>query len=223
MKNILRLFAESPFEPLHQHRLKVRECVAQLHPLFEANLAGDTDEQNRITELISTLEKEADRIKVEIRRILPKGIFLPVNREDLLRYLKIQDDIADAVEDITVLLKIKELSAPLALTEEILKYLDCVLKVCKLADEATDQLRPLLDAGFKGADITRLIELVDKTEIAEREADNAGLSIARILFMYEDEMRTTDIFLWFRIFDLIGDIADYSEKTSELLRNMVSR
>lgn len=223
MKNVLRLFAESPFEPLHQHRLKVRECVALLNPLFEASLAGNVEEQDRITEKIAASEKEADRIKVEIRRILPKGIFLPVNREDLLRYLKIQDDIADAVEDITVLLKVKELSAPLALTEEIIKYIDCVLNVCKIADEATDHLRPLLDAGFKGGDIRKMINLVDKTEIAEREADNVGLNIARVLFMYEDEMRPTDIFLWFRIFDLIGDIADYAEKTSELLRNMVSR
>lgn len=223
MPNILGLFSKSPFEPLNEHRLKVRECVDLLKPLFEAAFSDDQEEQDRLSTAISKAEHDADRIKVEIRRILPKGIFLPVNREDLLRYLKIQDDIADAVEDVTVLLSMKHLSAPLALTEQIVRLIDFVLDVCDLADAATDQLRPLVETGFKGEGIAELMRLVEQTEAAERRADNASLDLAKTLFMLEDEMRSTDIFLWFRIFDTIGSIADYAEKSAEWLRNMATR
>lgn len=223
MTHILNLFSKSPFEPLYEHRQKVRECVDLLKPLFEVTLAGNEDEQKRISSAIAKAEREADDVKIEIRRILPKGIFLPVNREDLLRYLKIQDDMADAVEDVTVLLSMKELAAPLALVEQIMRFIDCVLDVCDLADEATDHLRPLVAAGFKGEGVKQVIKLVEKTEDAERRADNISLELARTLFKFEDEIRATDIFLWFRIFDLLGDIADHAEKTGEWLRNMVTR
>ncbi len=223
MANILNLFTKSPFEPLYEHRAKVRECVDMLKPLFQAALSGNTGEQERISAAIIKSEHEADIIKTKIRQILPKGIFLPVNREDLLRYLKIQDDIADGVEDVMVLLNMKELSAPLALAEEIIRFIDCVLHVCDLAEEATDHLKSLVETGFRGEGIQEVITLVDKTELAERKADNASLALAKTLFMVEDEMKATDVFLWFRIFDMVGDIADHANKTGEWLRNMVTR
>ncbi|MDP8228490.1 MAG: TIGR00153 family protein [Candidatus Electryoneaceae bacterium] len=223
MPNILGLFSKSPFEPLYEHRAKVRECVDLLKPLFEAVFSDHQEEQDRISADIAKAEHDADIFKVEIRRILPKGIFLPVNREDLLRYLKIQDDIADAVEDIMVLLSMKHITAPLALTEQIIRFIDVVLDVCDLADEATDQLRMLVETGFKGEGASEVMRLVEQTEEAERRADNASLDLAKTLFMVEDEMRPTDVFLWFRIFDTIGDIADHAEKSAEWLRNMATR
>ncbi len=223
MASVLTLFSKSPFEPLYKHRDKARECVDFLKPLFEAVFSGDDEAQVRITDAISKSEREADLLKVEIRRILPKGIFLPVNREDLLRYLKIQDNIADTVEDITVLLSMKELSAPVGLVEQTMDFIDCVLDVCDLADNATNHLKPLVAAGFKGDDVSYVINLAEQTELAERKADVKSLELARTLFKFEDEMKATDIFIWFKIFDLIGKIADHAEKTGEWLRNMVTR
>ncbi len=223
MTHILNLFRKSPFEPLFEHRLKVRECVDQVKPLFQAVFAGDREEQKRLSDCITAAEREADDLKVEIRRIIPKGIFLPVNREDLLRYLKIQDDLADAVEDITVLLLVKQLTVPPELSADIISFVETVLEVCYLADEATDRLRPLVNAGFKGEDVQVVMELVEKAEEAERCADKAGLALAQKLFTFEDRMKPTDVLLWFRIFDLVGNLADFAEKTGELLRNMLAR
>lgn len=223
MSKILSLFSQSPFEPLYEHRLKVRECVGLVKPLFEAVLSGNRKEQKTISAQIARAEKEADKIKIQMRRILPKGIFLPVNREDLLRYLKIQDDLADAIEDISVLLSMKDLSAPETLSEQLLTFIDCVLNVCYLADETTDHLKPLVDSGFKGDDVQKILDLVEKGKEAERRADDASLALAQLLFTFEDQMKPTDIFLWFRIFDVIGDLADYAENTGEWLRNMLTR
>ncbi len=223
MKHILDLFHKSPFEPLYEHRLKVRDCTDLVKPLFEAIFAEDTEKQQELSKRIYEAEKEADLLKVKIRRIIPKGIFLAVNREDLLRYLKIQDDLADAVEDIAVITSLKPLATPPALRDEILSFVDTVLNVCMLADEATDHLKPLVEAGFKGEDTATLHELVEKAEEAEREADLAGLEVAKKLFKHEDEMKATDVMLWFRVLDLVGDLADYAEKTSEWLHNMLNK
>jgi len=223
MTHILNLFRNSPFDPLYKHGEKVTECTDLVKPLFEAIISGDTKEQKILSKRICDAEKEADLLKTEIRRIMPKGIFLPVNREDLLRYLKIQDDLADTVEDIAVLSSVKSLSIPPDLSDIILEYVDTVLNVCKLADEATDHLKPLVEAGFRGDDFTDVLELAEKAEAAEHDADDAGLEVARKLFSHEDEMKTTDVMLWFRILDLLGDLADYADKTGEWLRNMLEK
>ncbi|MCF7811229.1 TIGR00153 family protein [bacterium] len=223
MTHILNLFRNSPFDPLYKHGKKVKECTDLVRPLFEAILNGNAEEQEKLSTRICDAEHEADLLKTEIRRIMPKGIFLPVNREDLLRYLKIQDDLADTVEDIAILSSMKKLSAPSELGEIILEYVDIVLNVCKLADEATNHLKPLVEAGFRGDNFVEVLELAEKAEAAEHDADDEGLKVARMLFAFEDEMKATDVMLWFQILDLLGHLADYADKTGEWLRNMLEK
>jgi len=223
MTHILNMFRNSPFDPLYKHGKKVKECTDLVKPLFEAILSGDAKKQKILSKRICNAEKAADLLKTEIRRIMPKGIFLPVNREDLLRYLKIQDDLADTVEDMAIISSMKSLETPPELRGVILTYVDTVLNVCKLADEATDHLKPLVEAGFKGENFNEVLELAEKAEAAEHDADDAGLKVARMLFSHEDEMKATDVMLWFRILDLLGDLADYADKTGEWLRNMLEK
>ena len=223
MPNILSLFRKSPFEPLYEHRLKVNECVDQLKPLFNAVFEGDSRKQQSISTRISDLESEADKIKTEIRVIIPKGVFLPVNREDLMRYLKLQDNLADTVEDISLILGLKKLYAPPELAKEILIFIDAVLVVYSIGNDATKNLALLAVSGFKGTEVENVMKLVENSEAAERNSDKVGLTLARKLFTFENEMKPTDLFLWFRIFDLIGDLADDSDNTTAWLRNMLSR
>ena len=223
MTRILDLFRRSPFDPLYQHGELVSECTNLVKPLFESIFNDNEEEQRALTKRISEAERQADMLKMEIRRIMPKAIFLPVNREDLLRYLKIQDDLADTVEDIALIASLKKLASPPRLKADILAYLDTVLKVCKLADEATDHLKPLVDAGFKGEDIADVLEIAEKAEEAEHQADIEGLQVARTLFELEDEMKPSDLIIWFRVLKLVGRLADYADKTGEWLRNMLAR
>ena len=53
-----------------------------------------------------------DKIKDDIRQHLPKSIFLPVDKRDFMHLLSAQDDIADAVEDLAVLVRIKKVNVP---------------------------------------------------------------------------------------------------------------
>jgi len=223
MTSILDLFRKSPFGPLHEHMLKVKECIGLLRPLFEAAVEGDREKQAEITKKISKVEHEADLIKTEIRRTVPKGIFLPVQREDLLGFLKLQDDIADSIEDSAVLLSMKDLAVPRELGEQILIHVDKVLAVCNLTDKATDRLQGLVEAGFGGTEAGTVVDIVEQAEHAEWEADKQGLELAKSLFSLEGEISPVDIFLWFRIFFVLGKIANHAEKTGDRLRRMLHR
>ncbi len=216
------LFRKSPFGPLHSHMAKVRECMTLLKPLFVAAL----DEQNEtkteeIVKQISKLEHQADEIKNEIRQTLPSGLFLPVNREDLLAYLKLQDDIADSVEDVSLLLTLKRLTIPKSLHDDLFAFIDKVVEVCHLCGKAEEEFERLVAAAFGEAEKRKVHELAGKAEFAEWEADKAQMALAKRLLAMEQEMSPIDIFLWFRIFGELGRVANHAEKTGDMLRRLL--
>src|SRR5271163_2307188 len=97
--SILNLFGRSPIGPLEEHMGKVHACVKQLLPFFEAVLAQQWQEVETIKLQISQLENEADAMKRDLRIHLPKGLFMPVARSDLLELLSVQDRLANKAKD----------------------------------------------------------------------------------------------------------------------------
>ena len=123
MSIISKLFGKSPFEPLYQHMVKVKECVDLVRPLMDAVLQGEAKKIKEIAKKIFKAEHDADMVKKDIRSHLPKSIFLPVARGDLLRFLKEQDNIADSAEDLEVLLTLRKTTVPEELKEAITTFI----------------------------------------------------------------------------------------------------
>ena len=119
MGRIAALFQESPFEPLLHHYDKVHHCVDLIRPMLEAVRTEDYDRLEQLVEEVFHTEHEADLIKDQIRQEIPRNFFLPVYRGDLLGYLKLQDDVADAVEDMAYLLTMKRLKLPPELADGV--------------------------------------------------------------------------------------------------------
>jgi len=90
MINLSSMFAKSPFKPLRDHMDKVVESVAPLKDFFDALHQGNYSKVEEIQQQISLAEEEADRIKNEVRNHLPRNIFMPINRRDLLEMLDMQ-------------------------------------------------------------------------------------------------------------------------------------
>ena len=99
-----KLFGRSPFRPIQEHMEVVHECVETVLPLFEALRDRDRAALLRHKQQICELENRSDELKNDIRSHLPKSLFMPVDRRDLLDLLNAQDSIADACQDIAELL-----------------------------------------------------------------------------------------------------------------------
>jgi len=83
-----RLFGRSPVKPLQTHMDKVLICVQELIPFFEAVIADDAAAAKAAQKIISKLEKDADKLKKDLRLHLPTGMMMPVSRSDLLDILR---------------------------------------------------------------------------------------------------------------------------------------
>ena len=112
MSGLLNVFSESPFKKLASHIGYIEECSQLLDSLFAAYFNNEAEKVDEISKSISKKEHEADKVKNEIRNRLPKSLFLPVDRGDLLTFLHLQDNIADAMQDVSVLMSLKVYPLP---------------------------------------------------------------------------------------------------------------
>jgi len=223
MRTWIKILAKSPFGRLGEHMIRVHECVVLIKPLFQAMLKGDYEEVGKITEQISKLEHKADVIKNEIRSHLPKSIFLPVDRGDVLKFLRQQDAIADAVEDVSVLLTLKRLPVPEEIKGDIMILVDRVLDTCDSLIRVTGEISNLMESTFSGPEADRVLQLIDEVGNKEWEADKAQIAVAKKMLSLEDSVDPVSIYMWMKVFENLGEIANHAENTADGIRMMMAK
>ena len=223
MRSILSMFSKSPFKPLASHMDKVRTCVDQIHPLFKALGKGNYDEVGKISELIVRLEHEADMIKDDIRTHMRQTVFLPVDKKDFMHLLSAQDDIADAVEDLAVLLRIKNLDTPEEIKSSLHELVNHVVDTAHMGCDLISELEALLEASFGGAEAEKVEKATQQLGTAEWEADRKQFKLAQRLFKLGNDLGPADLLLWNEVIKKLGAVADKTEQIGKTLRVFLSQ
>jgi len=223
MRSLLSLFAKSPFKGLSAHMEKGRECYKLLRPLFEAAFAEDHDKVDEIFRKIHELEHEADILKDDIRSALPKSLFLPVDRRDLLNVLAAQDSVPDTVEDIGMLVRIRQTQYPEWLQPHVLALLDAALAVCDSTVRIVAELDLLLEVSFGGPEAERVMAMIQENGFLEHAADKLGFLLARSLYEHESELSPVDIMMLNDISRALGGLANAAESVAKHYRLFVAK
>ena len=217
------LFGRSPFKPMQEHMRTVKKCSAQVSKLFEALCEGDQKKVEAVKERIFALENEADEIKNELRSHLPKSLFMPVDRRDLLEVLDLQDNIADTAQDIAGLVVARKMEVAKGMRQPLLNLVQRCVDACDQAARIIERLDELVETGFRGPDAESVIEMVDQLNSIESDTDQMGLELVQTLFAHEDDMNPVSVVFWHNLIEMIGELADYSEKVGNRLRLLLAR
>ena len=220
---IASLFGTSPFKPMKQHMGVVNDCVAEVPALFDALIAGDKAGVERAKEAIFEKEHAADILKNEIRGHLPKSLFMPVDRRDLLEVLAMQDSIADTAQDIAGLLVERDMTVPADMADTLRTFVQRCVDACVEAKRVINELDELVETGFRGREANTVEEMVNKINAIEDETDKLGMDLSRVLFKQEDSMGAVSVIFWYQLLQWIGDLADYAEKVGDRLRLLIAR
>ncbi len=218
-----RLFAQSPFTALQSHMRVVVECAREVQPLFDALIEGDQDLVLAIKDRIFEKEAEADQLKHELRQNLPKSLFMPVDRRDLLEVLLLQDTIANVAQDIAGLLIERKMSIPEFLVEPLVELTARCIETVEHAAKVIEELDELLAIGFRGREVDRVDVMLTQLNEIEDETDVLGIALASALFDHEDELKPVSVMMWYQIIEWIGDLADYAEKVGDNLRLLIAK
>jgi uncharacterized protein len=217
MLTILNLFGRSPFAPLKSHMESVLHCVHKLRPLFEAVEAEDGDAVERIALEISEQEHLADLTKNDIRNHLPKSLFLPIDRGNLLKILSIQDSIADAAEDVAIVATLKHLQLLPTFKADFYLFLDKNIEAFNGVHQIIYEMNDLLESSFGGLEAERVKSMVDDVSFKEHEVDLIQRQLLR-KFYREENMPCSSFIQWQKVFEALGAISNLSENLAETVR-----
>ncbi len=220
---IAALFGKSPFQPLQQHMRVATECAAQVPVLFRALIAGDDAALEACKERIFAKEAEADALQNDLRNHLPKSLFMPVDRRDLLEVLGMQDAIADTAQDIAGLLVERKMLVPPDMAEPLMKLVERCVDACEQAHKIIEELDELVEMGFGGREAAQVEAMVNELSRIEGETDRIGMELSRRLFAQEESMKPVSVMFWYQLIQWIGDLADYAEKVGDRLRLLIAR
>lgn len=223
MSNIFNMFGPSPIGPIEEHMRKVNLCAKQLYPFFEAVLMQDWNTANTFKEKIIQIEKEADRIKRDLRLHLPTGLFLPVSRTDLLELLSAQDRIANKAEDIARLITSRQMVIPESLSSILLSFLHHCLDASKQACKAINELDELLETGFRGSEVKIVEEMILQLDKIEHDCDDQLAEIRHQIFEIEKQIPPIEVFFLYKLVQWIGDLADHAQTVGGRLQILIAR
>lgn len=224
MSNMLAsIFGASPVKPLEKHISLAYDCAKKLRVLFAAAVDGDWGAAEDAYKDIERLEHEADGLKKEIRLHLPKSLFMPVPRQDLLELLLVQDKIANRSRDVAGIVVTRKLEIPEQLTGEFLEFVDRVIDAAKQARKSVHELDELYTTGFRGAEAELVEGMIEELDRIETDTDERQVSLNRNLFEIEDSMNPVHAMFMYRTIELTGDIADMAERVGRRLEMLLSR
>jgi len=219
---LVNIFGTSPVQPLEKHVNIAYQCTKQLIPFFEAAIAGDWDKAKEHRAAVEQYEHEADNVKKEIRKHLPKSLFMPVPREDLLELLLVQDKMANRAKDVSGLVLGRKMRIPEAIASDFMLFVQRNVDAAKQARKSVRELDELFTTGFRGAEADLVEALVEELDRIETETDQLQADLRAAVFRIENQLDPVTVVFLYRVIELTGEIADMAERVGRRLELLLS-
>lgn len=217
----ISMFMTSPFEGLQEHAEKVKECAWTFQQAMECHVADRCQRFEELREEIIKMESQADAIKRRIRGHIPMGTMMPVDKFQLFMYLREQDAVLDAVEDVLDWLSYrKDPGIPKELEKDFLLLVDAVIDPI---DELSKMVKEAREYFKNYSDEQRVVvkDIIRKLRKQEHEADKAEDVVKQKALNLKTDPVT--VFHMVRLAEIIGSIADHAENAGDMMRAMIAR
>ncbi len=217
------LLRGSPFKPIQEHMKIVFSCVCLIPPLFDAVYREDQIQVAEFARRINKLETDADKLKSTYRLNMPKSLFLPVDRKDLLNLISDQDKIADYAEDIGKVFLFRKMTVPDGIKELLDELLEGTMEISGAAKEMIERLDELLEVGFTNREIDKVSDMIAGVRRSEHNIDDIAHRLRAALFAIEDNLNPVSVIFWYKIIDLLEIISDQSENVADRMLLFLSK
>jgi predicted phosphate transport protein (TIGR00153 family) len=217
------LFGHSPITPLQEHMYRVYRGIKHLVPLIEGMIDSDDDKILIAQKEIIKGEHDADEMKRELRNHLPKGLFMPVDRRDVLDVLLRQDIIANQAKDVASLIVGRNMRLPSEMNVPFLAYTKRCVDTVRKALDTINELDALVETGFRGLEVALVEKMLVELGDIESETDTMQVALRQTLFELENDLAPVDVIFTYRLIDWVGNVADNAERVGSRLSLMLAR
>ena len=217
------LFGRSPIKPLQQHMYRVYMSTKHLTPLVEGMITGDDKAILAAKQEIVKGEHDADVMKHDLRNHLPKGLFMPVDRRDILDVLLTQDKIVNQARHIAGLIVSRNMKLPIEMNDAFLALTNRCIDTVRQSLDTINELDELVETGFRGLEVDRVENMIETLGAIESETDTMQDELRSTLFKLEDGLNPVDVIFTYRLIEWVGNIADNAERVGSRLSLMLAR
>tara|TARA_B110000503_G_C7173195_1_gene425477 strand:- start:15520 stop:16146 length:627 start_codon:yes stop_codon:yes gene_type:complete len=208
---------------MQEHMKVAAQAATEVQGYMAAVIAGDWDQATTLGAHINDLEDEADDIKRKIRLSLPRSLFMPVSRSDLLELLQAQDRIANLAKHIVGLTSSRRMAIPAALAPAMTALVEAAVKPANVALEALNELDELITTGFSGKEVELVSAMIARLDAVEHAADIKEAELTRLLYSLEKSLDPVDVMFLYRLIEWIGDLADKSQTVGNRMLYLIAR
>ncbi|MGM0451818.1 MAG: TIGR00153 family protein [Thermodesulfobacteriota bacterium] len=215
------MFITSPFDGLQEHAQKVKECAWGFQQAMECYGSSRCEifEEHRLE--VVKLEHEADAIKRRIRGHLPKGVMLPVEKFQLFRYLREQDQVLDSVQEAVNWLSHRaELGLPEAVERDFFLLVDAAVEPTEELSRMVSEAR-IYFKNFSEKQRKKVKGIITNIRQMEHDADQREYALIHKVF--QNETDPIAVYHLVRLAEIIGSIADHAENTGDMMRAMLAK
>ncbi len=208
---------------MQNHMDIVDQCVQQLPIFFKAILNEDLSKAREVNKEIGKLENKADTLKKKLRLHLPKSLFMPVARRDLLELLLVQDKAANQAKYISGLIIGRKMVFPEPLASLLPDYVKRCVDACKQARKVINELDELVETGFAGKEIRIVASIINELDSIESDTDKMQIKMRSTLMKVEKDLPPVDVMFYYKVIEGIGEVADISERIGSRVELLLAK
>jgi len=214
-------FIKSPFDALQEHAEKIKECAWAFQQALECYASARCDTFEDLRQEVSRFENEADAIKRRIRGNLPRNVMMPVEKFHLFQYLREQDSVMDSVKSAINWLSFRpDAGIPEYAEKDFFLLIDAVIEPIEELTVMVAEARVYFK-NFSEKQRHKVREIISTIGQMEQEADKREYALIKKIFKNEkDPMALMHLV---KLSQTIGDIADHSENTADMMRTMLAK
>lgn len=226
---IAALFGRSPFGPTQEHMRLVQSAIAQLPALVEALGRADASGITSVQDAIRAPVTQAGALARDIRLHLPRSLFMPVDRRDLLELLDRQERIGHEVRAIADLPLQHAGGLATELHTALLKLTQTATETCRQATAIVDEIDELIETGFRGPEATRVETMIQTLDRLAGETDAQVPALALELFAPSDDVDQGDALplatrqLTHQLVRALGALANRAARIGDHLLPLIAR
>jgi predicted phosphate transport protein (TIGR00153 family) len=217
------LFGRSPIRPIQEHMALADKAAQQLIPFIQATIEGKWEKAEKAYQNILEAERGADQLNRTIRQSLPKSLFLPVPRSDLLELVTIQDHVAGKAKDVAGIITGRKMQFPEKMQKGIIEFTTACAATSSQALASIQQLDELLEVGFSGREVKLVESMLKELNKLEGKTDKQAIALRAKLFKVEADLPPVDVMFYYQIIGVIGGVADAAENVGDRLQILIAR
>ncbi|MCS7143504.1 MAG: TIGR00153 family protein [Archaeoglobaceae archaeon] len=219
-RSVGQVFGYSPFPTLVKHAILCGRAVGILQKQFEAYENGKFELVERFKDEIDELESRADELKEEIRTHVTRSLILPIDRQDLLEFLKTQDDIINNCEHVGHMLTFRKIKLDNNITIEFKVLLAKIMECVNEYEAMVEHIKNLIETSFEKKEIQSILEHIQEVENLEHECDQIQIRLHTILFNSES-LKPLDVYLMETWVVHLGYIANAVARSADRFKLMI--